>query len=153
MFNAGRRLWCSVILIFLSWYAAALHQNRCDPLAATISSVRTEDFVFSLQTGKNILHLNQQAVYICATSDIEIRRKSCNSFGQKTVYYKEADILQTNVVGYNRLWSNSQTQMRHYQCTFMLHLEWRKYRNNLYFNSLMLSCVRKTSPGVYDVQC
>ena len=43
--------------------------------------------------------------------------KSCHSFGQKkTVYYKEADILWTNV-GNNRLWSNSQTQMRHYQYT------------------------------------
>ena len=50
-------------------------------------------------------------------SEIEIRMKSCHSFGQKkTVYYKEADILWTNV-GNNRLWSNSQTQMRHYQYT------------------------------------
>ena len=115
----GGGLWCSVILIFLSPDMRLLYTKTVVIRWLLQSTVWGLNLVFSLfKREKYLTSKPAWCLYLSEYfSEIEIRMKSCHSFGQKkTVYYKEADILWTNV-GNNRLWSNSQTQMRHYQYT------------------------------------
>ena len=115
MSTVGRRLWCSVILIFLHWYAAALHQNRCDRpqlllwelLKQKTENIHNSRTSFRLQRSLDItvycssktcpVIWSFETYFFFITNNNTRYSNLATVFTFETVRHKGADILETNV--------------------------------------------------------